>query len=838
MATHNFRGGPIRPNSLEHDFALIIIIIGIITAFLAVPGARAQEETPVSKNPSITLQAQPTLEGYFKYGEWLPVWVYLENDGSNLNAEVRIRVTGGYGGLTFAVPVELPTASRKRLVLYVLPNNFSRQLDVQLVQENQLLASQVISIQPQVPINYLVGLLAPERGALSLINGIKLPGQERPKVLIDIPISELPERYEGLRSLDLLVINDLDTSSLTPKQINALQTWVSQGGRLVVGGGAGAQRTLSGLPESLLPFSPDRSVELDDVSSLEDFAQSEDQSISPIRVPGPFLTVVDNTTPANALVTQGEVPLVHEWPLGEGYVNFVALDLSQSPFDAWSNTTTFWEKLIGPSGGYPDWLPPDTSNRQQLASQMPYALSNLPILDLPSTKGLALLLGLYIVLVGPVNYLILRRQKLLHWAWVTIPMLTLIFSTAAFGLGYALHGTDIFLNKIAIINLQPDGKARIDSYMGLFSPARSAYEIEVHNNGLLSPMGSYYDPWNSFSPPADSSSRDMIFTQGDPSYVKGLNVEQWSMQSFVAEGLTTDFGLVIGDLRLEAESLVGTVRNESSMMLSDVVIILGRSFSRLGDLPANGQAQVNMDLVDLSEPNFGPTLSYMLFEAEFMNSGPEGPPREIEVRRIIIESVFDRANTSFKTTTNQASYLSALLKGPVLIGWLDEAPPEVRVSGSVPAQQTTALLILPLYYQLPVEGRLELPVGTIPGYLSVAPIEGGTCGDFSSTAVYIYRGEAIFEFTLPVEAQMVQVDNFKFALWSDSGVPEMPSVAMYNWQTQNWVSLEGISQGVNLIPSATQLANRDGKILVSLSTENNFQGGCYYLSMGLEGQLR
>jgi hypothetical protein len=45
----------------------------------------------------------------------------------------------------------------------------------------------------------------------------------------------------------LLVVNDTDTSSLTPEQVQALNTWISQGGRFVVGGGAGAQRTASGL---------------------------------------------------------------------------------------------------------------------------------------------------------------------------------------------------------------------------------------------------------------------------------------------------------------------------------------------------------------------------------------------------------------------------------------------------------------------------------------------------------------------------------------------------------------------------------------------------------------
>jgi hypothetical protein len=44
-----------------------------------------------------------------------------------------------------------------------------------------------------------------------------------------------------------------------------------------------------------------------------------------------------------------------------------------------------------------------------------------------------------------VNYLLLRWQKRLHEAWITIPLITIVFSIGAFGLGYALRGTNLIL---------------------------------------------------------------------------------------------------------------------------------------------------------------------------------------------------------------------------------------------------------------------------------------------------------------------------------------------------------------------------------------------------------
>ena len=68
----------------------------------------------------------------------MEMWVQLENSGPGLQAEIRIRVTGSWGATAFAVPVSLPTGSRKRIPIYVLPNNFSHALEVQLVAGNDV----------------------------------------------------------------------------------------------------------------------------------------------------------------------------------------------------------------------------------------------------------------------------------------------------------------------------------------------------------------------------------------------------------------------------------------------------------------------------------------------------------------------------------------------------------------------------------------------------------------------------------------------------------------------------------------------------------------------------
>jgi len=117
--------------------------------------------------------------------------------------------------------------------------------------------------------------------------------------------------------------------------------------------------------------------------------------------------------------------------------------------------------------------------------------------------------------------------------------------------------------------------------------------------------------------------------------------------------------------------------------------------------------------------------------------------------------------------------------------------------------------------------------------LTITPRDGGACGLPGATAVYISRGEAIFEFDLPAEVIPLQVKNFKLAIWTDSGFFTEPTIELFDWKAKEWIKLGGINQGVHLIPGAQSFVRADGLVQVRLSSES--AQSCYYLALGVEG---
>lgn len=805
-----------RRGSLSKGRLIFTALLVLVALALSFTSATAYDDPP----SGLTMEVEATFDGYFKYGEWLPIWVYLENDGPDLEAEVQVQIASG-NTTTFAAPASLPTGSRKRIPLYVLPNNYSHELEVRLVDDDEVLLVQSVPINPRPNVTYFVGLIASQRGGLAMLQGISTTLQDRPKEIIDLSLIDLAERPEGLRTFDCLILNDVDTLTLTPEQKTALEAWVHQGGQLVIGGGSGVLRTVAGLPESLLPLSPRDTTEVTALPELADFARAEE-----IRVPGPFVVATGQAEEGHTLASQNGMPLVHERPISGGVVDFVALDLSTAPFDAWSGTTAFWERLLSPSATYPGWMVRDVSPRQAQAGPMSYALSNLPSLDLPSVRGLGILLIVYIILIGPVNYLVLRWRNRLHWAWVTVPLLTIVFSAGAFGLGYALRGTDLVLNKIAIVGLHSDGTANVSSYVGIFSPSLQSYEIEVKGDSLIAPLDSTYDSRGASS---INIPGEIVFLQSEPGRVRGLTVNQWSMQTFMTESTWPNLGRIVENLHFEGDQVVGTVRNETDHTLTDAVIVLDQQFVRLGDIPPRMEVPVAMNLSSLGQQVFGPPFAYRLFEELYTNrSGP--PPRDVQLKQTMLESIFREGYQPWSSKAFVGD--SGTLKGLILIGWLDEAPPDVRVDGQEPAQETTALLFTALSFHLADEGPVSLPPGVIPSTLVQMPVEGGTCGSVGNS-IWLGRGEAIFSFHLPEALQSVQVETLQLQLATDGGNQPLPDIAVYNWDTHEWLALDKPTVGINSISNTPGLI-ADNLVHIRLSVSGNQPGGCFYLSLGVE----
>lgn len=810
----------------------------------------------------LSVQIDPAFEGAYKYGEWLPVWVTIDNKGIDREIEIQIEVKNDGGTTLYAAPLSLPGNSRKRTPIYVRPNAYSRELPLTIInkadRQNQILFEEDIPVQAVINRIMLVGLLSNERGPLSMIQNLELTAsnmdgnfepefgaaqqaQQGETTLVDMRASDIPPKSEALRSFDIIIINDVDTSSLTPEQGTALEQWVRAGGTLLIGGGGSAQRTLLGLPTALRPQLLGTPSELDEVDALVQFSgsalQDPDESAEPIKVAGPFIAQAASFESDVTLAGDAEAPLVVEEKVGSGTVRYVALSLTGSPFDAWSGNTQFLQAILTPTTFSPNWLPADTSIQQMRAMQMSQALNRLPSLSLPSIRWLGILLCIYILVVGPLNYLVLRYFRRLHLAWITIPLLTLAFSAGAFGLGYALRGNDLILNHIAVVEPQPDGSSQVANYVGLFSPVEQTYQIKIDSDSLVLPMPQNNQFFmNGRAPNSTAEVGNMTIVNGNPAELRDFAISQWAMQSFQIEDRWDDFGAIRSELNIEDSLLVGTITNETNQPIQDVVLIMGQYFERIGEIGGGESKPVSFDITKVQNDNnnFGGSLWWNIY-------GSSGAPNDFdqsnEVKRQIAEAVF-QTNYGGPPESNRIS------QGILLVGWLDQTPLDVHIADRIPTQQTTALVHTELSLTWPTEGTLTIPSSLMNVRMIQHPTNGGICG--SPSYLHINSGSAVLEFSIPWGKGFENIDVLEMQVRNDIHGPQegkTVDIEFYNWQDETWIEADKTERGdrhTDIYESNgnSNLLNPQGNIQVRISVDqqDNF-GSCRFFDLNVTGEL-
>jgi hypothetical protein len=640
-----------------------LVAAGLLLLGVVAPGTvGAAGEGPVMK-------ARALLQGHVRQGSWFAIAVDLENAGPTVAGELR--VAGGTDSRTrFGTPVELATGSRKTYLLYAQPPSFGGTMKVQLVSGNQVVAEAMVATAIHDQAQLVVGVVS--ENPARIINELKLmPGQTgAAPAIVTLTPADLPERIQAWATLDRLVWQDVDASTLTPAQLSCLRGWIAGGGRLVIVGGTAGADSLSGFPDELLPYRPDTVLDIDPAVLRPILGGVPEKSAT--------LTAYSGAPGVGrVLATSGDRVIAADLHMGNGSVTLLGFDPTTSWIaegDTWD--TPLWRRL----------LPARVAGGTSLAddSTIVSAVMNLPSLALPPIGGLIVLLFGYIVLVGPVTYIVLRRLDRREWAWVTVPALIVVFTLGSFGIGGLMRGSDVIIHEVGIIRGAPGTPdATVQSYLGIFSPSRATYQVKVAGDALLSaPMNG--DVFGN----GTSSTLDVL--QGDPSRVRDLSVGFGSIRTIRADASASGPDIV-ADLRLVDGRLQGTVTNRSATTLQATALVVGMSAVRIGDIA--GGASVKVDLAVSSSPFNGMSLSERIFGPQNWDGSAlnEEQQRNL-VRRSVIDQISYDPMTGFPNAIPSDT--------ATLMAWSTDPVVPMEIEGQQVRRMANILIQVPLAYTI------------------------------------------------------------------------------------------------------------------------------------------
>jgi hypothetical protein len=623
-------------------FAAILLLLGI-AALAGTPLSLAQEE------PAITVDVRAGYDGAYRLGDWFPVMVTIANDGPDVRGMLEWRFAGRDDEPTFQRAIDLPRGSRKRVTMDVFARDLVRSGQVRLLDGGTVLAEQEVTVEAIDQGRFLIGVISSDPALLNSLNSLNLPSSGGATVR-HLAADALPERPVSLRGINALFLHDIDTSALTQPQRDALALWVQLGGQLVVGGGGSGQRTATGLAD-VLPVEVTGGITQGDLTPLG--------QIAGVAPPAPGAATLSEARPReNAAGLPADTALVYRWARGAGAVTFTAFDLSS--LRGWTGEPELWSRLLAPL----DVLAPGLDARQRRLNLLQSTL-RLPSLGLPSAWTLLLFLIGYILAIGPLNYLILRRLRRLEWAWLTVPAAVLMFAGGLYVVGFGLRGGQSQVNQVAIVQGsegQPRGFAT--AFVGLFSPRRASYTLLFPSNTLVSEART----WN------DLTNETSTAIEGDAGMeVPNVLVDVGSVRTFMTEGAVDVGASVQSDVRSDGGQITGQIRNIGSEPLEDAFIVRGTAYQALGTLAPGASRPVALG----RSGNFpwGVNLAGAgLFD-----------------RQQLLSTLFEGGATRFGNPNNPNQAIDE--QGVYLLAWSSAASVPVSVDGR-PADQAGLTLYL------------------------------------------------------------------------------------------------------------------------------------------------
>jgi hypothetical protein len=505
--------------------------------------------------------------------------------------------------------------------------------------------------------------------------------ETRPRYLCsENKVANLPAQWFGYSPVDLAILATATDSFLsnligadrkaTP-QLQALAEWVRRGGRLVVSiapthrekvlqvlSSAAWQPALP--PVFTIESKPYKLTALDrglvswtglDAGPFKG-KDGRPPSISAVKLHRhPSATVLSEDRDGDETV-----PVIVRLPHGLGSITLLGFDVKDQVIFDWPGKYGFWQKVVkdfAPTvaemgaiaegkpfqkrGGGIDYGGTDLTSRlyQQLEQ-----------FDTPTISfgWVVLFIFLYIVIIGPVDYVLLKLFfKRLELTWITFPAVVVTVSLLAYFTAYAIKGQDLKINKVDLVDIDMRSGVKEDGSPGsarafgtcwftILSPRIQNYTVGLEPmlyrwQGLPAPAQPIEPTMSWLARPETgglgSSGRGRsasLFTRSysyEPNAIglRDVPIPVWTTKSFTASW-SAPFSKMPFDVKLNHEAgrpsaLGGTLTNNLPFDLKECALIYHQSVYLLPDLRTGETLQIVPDQLHHKTPSDWANLDFV-----------------------------------------------------------------------------------------------------------------------------------------------------------------------------------------------------------------------------------
>ena len=700
----------------------------------------------------------------YKIGYSTPVNITVKNNYKDIDGEVEIRVPSTPGKyMSYVRPISLQKDAEKVITINVPVNQNRTKYTLNIYNGRDKIYEDSISTTAANNVTAFVGMLSDDFAGLSYINQVPAGagGAMVPKV-ISLDEKNFPDDIFTLSAFDIIIINDYDTSRLSGLQYEVLKQWVSQGGTLLLGTGAKYGKTLSVFKDDFI-VGAQGSIKSIATSKIYELATNGENK-NEARVDALPMDIKDS----RVLMEDKGVVLVQALNKGKGVVGITAFDLGQAPFVNWINGTAFAEKLLelvnsgltadkNISAGY-DYI---RNNSYMLSN----AINQFSELATAKTSNFYLILLLYVIIVAPLSYFILKKIDKRELMWITVPVFAVIFAVAVYISGSGTRLGEITTNMVSFLNIDEKGNATSTTYAGIFNANKMKITVKGKNGEKLIPVSdSNYSPIN--QPAGNEVMEAKVFadSQGGIEYRNSSLLETRLVQ---IQEEAKNVGRVEMNLSFKNGALTGTIKNSTNLDLVDCLIVGPEGYNKIDSLKKGETYNFNGSTM---KSYGGGALQQLIQDEFFMYNSRNSNINENERK-----SRMDK-NLEGNILQMMFNYGNQQLEGINFLGFSKtELHDTLVINGNEVKKNERSVLFFPINLVFENGDSIEYPLGFVP--YEVSNIINLNYDMYSKRLYGNGSVEILYRIDQKMKVNEIELNSTNMNVKS---LPSSPAISIYN----------------------------------------------------------
>ena len=440
--------------------------------------------------------------GKARNGEWFPVTVEIENDGPTFSGEIEIKPSS-FNEQSIRYKIELPNNTRKRLSIPVF-NNSNYRWNAKLLNDGKVVSKNDNLRIDSIPwFSKLFAAVSDQQSSGPVLPETRFKNNNANRrfspVVVNIQADIFPDNPVTLHGLSSLYLNSKRAINFRAEQASAVSIWVRSGGHLILG--VDQPSDITGTPwlRELLNTQFGLIQNLEVGLLIRDWLSNAGYPVGAIDEE--FNTKFLNATPVRlkdgkTLMSFDGETLIANANRGLGQVTILGFNPEREPIRSWDNRAWLWARLADiDSEWFVSEKPPRDYGRMNVDGLYGMMIDSRQVSKLP-VIWLILLLITYLVIIGPVDRIWLKRINKQMLTWLTFPIYVIFFSFLIYYIGYRLRAGQLEINELHIVDVLPGDQVALRgrSYASIYSPSNKDYLM----GGSLA-LGAFRNESSSFS---------------------------------------------------------------------------------------------------------------------------------------------------------------------------------------------------------------------------------------------------------------------------------------------------------------------------------------------------